>query len=495
MFCGLDRLIGATSTIVNSDPRMIVLYVDPLTELYKCDLRTDLLEFGSDATDISLLESPFPLYTGGVGEESGTPSHIASSRAGLFQYSSSHKCSPSVAVSRMLSALCGFKNPYSSILDMVCLTNIPDGCLTPTKVAKLRSSEKGRNTGARLWDVVSVRRDAHAGIGDGELRKIGMVGLSVADAPLYTTADIVTSSRGKALALPTSGVGGSSQPETSEESTDSFYETAVLNSEDAKRWYVPRWNITNGHPLLDDAFFLSNVWFYRICLGLEVRSRAEHELEFKEKLRVKYDARGVLLREKDAEIAKLKSLLKEEENEVPRKNCSRLRDQKDTDISLFDSRASYLKSALDDSQAACDEARSLISSLSSERDGIASEYQGILGHALGRAVDYGYAKVYGRHETWNCWNSTFRRCGYDPELQRLYFDPWPRSTLRPNLLSGCNACCWGYLFILCLLNVSQPTEASTSAVAFRVVDLDTDEDLGSVVCMPHLEDPRFEILP
>ncbi|GKG53910.1 hypothetical protein Tco_0555310, partial [Tanacetum coccineum] len=35
--------------------------------------------------------------------------------------------------------------------------------------------------------------------------------------------------------LPCRGVGGSSQPETSEESTDSFYETAVLNSEDAKR--------------------------------------------------------------------------------------------------------------------------------------------------------------------------------------------------------------------------------------------------------------------
>ncbi|GKC96343.1 hypothetical protein Tco_1161785, partial [Tanacetum coccineum] len=47
--------------------------------------------------------------------------------------------------------------------------------------------------------------------------------------------------------------------------------------------------------------------------------------------------------------------------------------QKDTDISLLDSRASYLKSALDDSQAACGEARSLISSLSSERDGLASE--------------------------------------------------------------------------------------------------------------------------
>ncbi|GKF31312.1 hypothetical protein Tco_0101110 [Tanacetum coccineum] len=38
-------------------------------------------------------------------------------------------------------------------------------------------------------------------------------------------------------------------------------------------------------------------------------------------------------------------------------------------------------------------------------------------------------------------------------------------------------------------------EASTSAAAFRVDDLDTDEDLGSVVCMPHLEDLCFEILP
>ncbi|GJV48406.1 hypothetical protein Tco_1438618 [Tanacetum coccineum] len=244
----------------------------------------------------------------------------------------------------------------------------------------------------------------------------------VADAPVYTAADIVTSSRGKTLVLPTSDVGGSSQPETSEESTDSFYETTILNSEDAKRWYVPRWNITNDS-LLDDGFscrtlvdrvappgFFStlrnmdydqlfeefNVGAARqICLGSEVRSRAEHELELKEKLRGKYDARGVLLREKDAEIARLKSLLEEKETESA--EVPRLRDQvsvlaadksllsaevsalknvvsqKDTDISLLDSRASYLKSALDDSQAACDEARSLISSLSSERDGLASE--------------------------------------------------------------------------------------------------------------------------
>ncbi|GKG47164.1 hypothetical protein Tco_0504361, partial [Tanacetum coccineum] len=43
-----------------------------------------------------------------------------------------------------------------------------------------------------------------------------------------------------------------------------------------------------------------------------VRSRVEHELELKEKLKGKYDARGRLLEEKDLEILRLKSLLVEE---------------------------------------------------------------------------------------------------------------------------------------------------------------------------------------
>ncbi|GJW31575.1 disease resistance protein [Tanacetum coccineum] len=76
-------------------------------------------------------------------------------------------------------------------------------------------------------------------------------------------------------------------------------------------------------------------------------------------------------REKDAEIARLKSLVKEKETESAK--VPRFRDQKDTNISFLDSRASYLKSALDDSQAACTEAKNLISTLSSERDGLASE--------------------------------------------------------------------------------------------------------------------------
>ncbi|GJX74808.1 hypothetical protein Tco_0313403 [Tanacetum coccineum] len=102
---------------------------------------------------------------------------------------------------------------------------------------------------------------------------------AVADAPVYTAADIVTSNRGKTLVVPTPDVGGSSQPEMSEESTDSFYETTVLNSEDAKRWYIPRWNITNDS-LLDDGFSCRTR-----CLVGEVMSRTEHELELKEKLR------------------------------------------------------------------------------------------------------------------------------------------------------------------------------------------------------------------
>ncbi|GJZ02215.1 hypothetical protein Tco_0520176 [Tanacetum coccineum] len=206
----------------------------------------------------------------------------------------------------------------------------------------------------------------------------------------------------------------------------------------------------------DQLFEEFNVGAARqICLESEMRSRTEHELELKEKLRAKYDARGVLLREKDVEISRLKSLVEEKETESTK--VPRLRDQvsvliaeksflsaevsalksavsqKDTDISLLDSRATYLKSALDDSQAACTEAKNLISTLTSERDGLASEvstlhsafrggiltclpdawpyerwavertgrslqmvkclkspeYQGILGHALDRAVYFG----------------------------------------------------------------------------------------------------------
>ncbi|GJY37599.1 hypothetical protein Tco_0423963, partial [Tanacetum coccineum] len=83
--------------------------------------------------------------------------------------------------------------------------------------------------------------------------KVIVQGSHVADAPVYTAAAAVTSSRGKMHAASMSDMGGSSQLETLEGSADSFYEMAALNSKDAKRWYIPRWNITNDL-LLDDGF-------------------------------------------------------------------------------------------------------------------------------------------------------------------------------------------------------------------------------------------------
>ncbi|GJZ05233.1 putative reverse transcriptase domain-containing protein [Tanacetum coccineum] len=242
---------------------------------------------------------------------------------------------------------------------------------------------------------------------------------------------------------------GPSHPEESEGFDDSFYSPTTLDPSEAKRWYVPRWSITNDS-LLDDGFscrtlvdrvappaFFSalrsmdydqlytefNVGAARqVCLGAEVRSRVEHELELKEKLRVKYAARGRLLEEKDLEILKLKSKLAEKEAEAV--EVIRLRDQvsslseeksaltaevsalkitvtqKDHDISLLNSHATSLASTLDDAKVTCAEAGHKITSLASERDRLASElallkclksyeYQGTLGHALGRAVDFG----------------------------------------------------------------------------------------------------------
>ncbi|GJS92845.1 hypothetical protein Tco_0799813 [Tanacetum coccineum] len=326
------------------------------------------------------------------------------------------------------------------------------------------------------------------------------------DVPL-AEKDIVTSSRGKTLVVPTSDVGGSSQPEMSEVSADSFYETTVLNSEDAKRWYIPSRGIKPTTSLLDGLAFSDP---RQICLGSEVRSRTEHELELKEKLRGKYDARGVLLREKDAEIARLKSLVKEKETESA---------EKDTDISLLDSRASYLKSALDDSQAACSEARNLISSLPSKRDGLASEKRW---KPSSRAVDYGMQEgLAAGHEHGIAGSPLSAVVAYNPEtaknnylgavraLEEVDFplvrllkskkDSGMDEQLSVIFMRLVNALL-GRLFILWrfLMFTSIPTllgEASTSSVIPCVEGLDTDEDLGSVVCMPQFEDPRFEILP
>ncbi|GJR70004.1 U-box domain-containing protein 1-like protein [Tanacetum coccineum] len=184
---------------------------------------------------------------------------------------------------------------------------------------------------------------------------------STLSAPVDIVAATTTSTKAKLVANVNPDLAGPSQLKESEGSDDSFYELATLDPSEAKCWYVPRWNITNDS-LLDDGFSCRAV--RKICLGSEVRSRAEHELELKEKLNAKYVARGKLLEKKDSEILRLKSQLAEKEAEAA---------EKDHDISLLDSCATHLESALNDAQVACTEAETKITSLASKRDRLVFE--------------------------------------------------------------------------------------------------------------------------
>ncbi|GJS47075.1 hypothetical protein Tco_0597196 [Tanacetum coccineum] len=281
-------------------------------------------------------------------------------------------------------------------------------------------------------------------------------------APVDTVAAATTSTRPATTSKAATDV-GPSHPEESEGSDDSFYEIPDVDPAMAKLWYVLKWNITNDS-LLDDAFFchtlvdrVAPLAFFsdlrtmgydqlfiefnvgaarQICLGSVVRLRTEHELELKEKLRVKYAARGKLLEERDLEIFELKSKLAEKETEAA--EAIRLRDQvsslsgekfaltaevsglkvtitqKGHDISLLDSHATSLTSGLENAKVVSslhvgfqdfkkkmevqqeEQAQELYNRVVELEAHLAllkclksSEYQGILGHALGRSVDFG----------------------------------------------------------------------------------------------------------
>ncbi|GJZ52816.1 hypothetical protein Tco_0607701 [Tanacetum coccineum] len=263
---------------------------------------------------------------------------------------------------------------------------------------------------------------------------------------------------------------------------------------------------------------------------------------------------------KDAEIARLKSLVKEKETESA---------EKDTDISLLDSRASYLKSALDDSQACVStlhsafrdfkekmeaqqeaqaqelynrvaELEAHVMDVSGRLEGEfypayltalagrrwllthgmelamvkclkSPEYQGILGHALGRAMDYGMQEgLAAGHEHGVAGTPLSAVVAYNPETAESNYLDAVRAleetdfslvhllkTLLSFALLNVHTRAEGAkrhasaLRQLMVDIVSHPLssqnllgEASTSAVAPCVEDLDTDEDLGSVVCMP-----------
>ncbi|GJT51066.1 hypothetical protein Tco_0977223 [Tanacetum coccineum] len=175
------------------------------------------------------------------------------------------------------------------------------------------------------------------------------------------------------------------------------------------------------------------------------------------------------------------------------------------------------------------------------------EYQGILGHALGRAVDFGMQEgLAAGHEHGVAETPLSVVTAYNPETAEANYLDAVRALEEANfplvhLLKSKKDSGMDELSVpiyhvdvkaviretslsFALLNVhtraegakkhaatlrqlmvdiiSHPLssqnlvgEASTSAATLSVEDLDTDEDLGSVVCMPQFEDPRFEILP
>ncbi|GJU95136.1 hypothetical protein Tco_1319892 [Tanacetum coccineum] len=171
------------------------------------------------------------------------------------------------------------------------------------------------------------------------------------------------------------------------------------------------------------------------------------------------------------------------------------------------------------------------------------KYQGILGHALGRAVEFGMQEGLADGHEHGVAEPPFRRVrkilgwmrswiAFCWQIQRLWTDLlslliFNRAFEQLSVLiyhADVKAVVGETSLSFALLNVhtraegaknhaaalrqfmvdiiSHPLssqnlvgEASTSAASLFIEDLDTDKDLGSVVCMPRFEDSRFEVLP
>ncbi|GJX49751.1 hypothetical protein Tco_0276596 [Tanacetum coccineum] len=171
-------------------------------------------------------------------------------------------------------------------------------------------------------------------------------------------------------------------------SSDSFYASQDLDSETLHRIYVPKWKVTNdsvlGDPCIchdlkdrlatptllsqlramdfDQLYTEFNVGVTRqMCLGAEVRMRAEHTLEQKDKLEDKCAEQAALLSEKDAEIADLKSLLSLKEAESV--EAIQLEEEKN----VLSKKVTTLESL------SHDELSSKVASLESEKDSLADQ--------------------------------------------------------------------------------------------------------------------------
>nr|GEW30486.1 hypothetical protein [Tanacetum cinerariifolium] len=271
--------------------------------------------------------------------------------------------------------------------------------------------------------VISSDSSHHSGTHSLDVKVFSLVRSTVPDPPVMTAAVTTTAVVETSLvsvskvtvkhvnptlfgdSMSTSGhdVARPSSPVHPELSADSFYAIHYLNPKTLHRVYVPKWTVTNEFVLIDpymcrtltdqlalpalfsqllsmeyDQLYTEfNVREARMtCLGAEVRMRAEHTLRKKKILEEECAKKTNLLKEKDAEIASLKSQLSLKEAEAaeaihPRGPVATVEATK----SLHVAELNLLKD--------------INSTLEAKMCLQSPEYLSVLGKAIGRAVDKG----------------------------------------------------------------------------------------------------------
>ncbi|GKC56348.1 hypothetical protein Tco_1083946, partial [Tanacetum coccineum] len=193
---------------------------------------------------------------------------------------------------------------------------------------------------------------------------------------------------------------GPSQPSGNDITSESFYVSLDMDSEALHQAYVPKWDVLNDS-LLDDSnvcrsvvdqlappvFFLQlrameydqllsefNVGAARqTCLSAKVRMRLEHLLRGKKRLEGKCGTQEKLLKERDLEIADLKTRLSLKEAEEAARACElgSLKEQSvafESTAAAKDAKIAKLSQDLSQLQLSCDDLSIKASTLEREKD-------------------------------------------------------------------------------------------------------------------------------
>ncbi|GJS84769.1 ankyrin repeat-containing protein [Tanacetum coccineum] len=288
--------------------------------------------------------------------------------------------------------------------------------VTPTPDVETVDSVSGLNLRTRpphVRYVVSSDSSLHS---DSYSEAASLV-RSVADAPVVTVvvtttidANVAAGSKAKDVLREIEHIGDSASAGRIEAdavsisklkkpsiSSDSFYASQSLDTETLHRVYVPRWKLRAMD--YDHLYSEFNVGAARqVCLGAEVRMRAEHTLEKKNELEDKCAGQANLLSERDTEIAHLKSLLSLKEAEATEaisskdfalegeKNalCERVEAlesaaaSKEVELTSLSSQVAKLTADLSGFQLSRDELNSKVASLESERDCIVTSHPSLM---------------------------------------------------------------------------------------------------------------------